>query len=75
MPWWSELFLTLVAATLWFKGATQRDDVIGLLLKMLGSAALLVVVIFGRPMLLNVGLLAVALWLPNAMRFEPPAGR
>lgn len=72
MPWWSELILSVVAVVLWLKGLAQRDDVIGLLLKLIGSAALLVVVIFGRPLLLEVGLLALALWLPSAMRFERP---
>jgi len=75
MPWWSELILSIVAAVLWFKGNAQRDDVIGLLLKLLGSAALLVVLLAGRPLLLEIGLLGLAIWLPSAMRFEPPAGR
>ena len=75
MPWWSELILSIVAAVLWFKGNAQRDDVIGLLLKLLGSAALLVVLLAGRPLLLEIGLLGLAIWLPSAMRFEPPSGR
>jgi hypothetical protein len=75
MPWWSELLLLLVALGLWLKGLDQSDDVVGLLLKLLGSVALLVVLIAGHPIPLEIALLGLALWLPGAMRFEPPSGR
>ena len=70
MAWWLELILLLSSATLWYRGLSQRDDVIGLLMKLIGTVCLLVVLIAGRPLLLEAGLLAVALWLPSALRCE-----
>ncbi len=70
MSWWSELLLLLLAAGLWLRGISQRDEVFGLFTKFLAVLVLLVVVIAGRPVLLELGLLALALWLPSAVRFE-----
>jgi hypothetical protein len=75
MPWWSELILLLVALGLWLKGWAQSDDVVGLLLKLLGSVAFLVVLFAGHPVPLEIALLGLAIWLPGAMRFEPPSER
>jgi hypothetical protein len=50
----------------WFSGSADRDDVWGLLLKMLAGIALLVVLLVGRPILLEGLALALALWLPGA---------
>lgn len=70
MSWWSELLLLLLAAGLWLRGISQRDEVFGLFTKFLAILVLVVVLIAGRPLLLELGLLALALWLPSAVRFE-----
>ena len=66
MPWWLDAVLLVSAALLWFSGSDDRDDVWGLLLKMLAGIALLVVLLGGRQILLEVLVLALALWLPSA---------
>jgi hypothetical protein len=66
MPWWLDLLLLLLAAGLWGSGCENRDDVWGLLLKLLGCAALAVVLLGGRQILLELIVLGVALWLPGA---------
>ena len=48
---------------------------VGLLLKLLGSVAFLVVLFAGHPVPLEIALLGLAIWLPGAMRFEPPSER
>ena len=45
MPWWLDALLLVSAALLWFSGSADRDDVWGLLLKMLAGIALLVVLL------------------------------
>ena len=66
MPWLLDAVLLVFAALLWFSGSADRDDVWGLLLKMLAGAALLVVLLGGRQILLEWLALALALWLPSA---------
>jgi hypothetical protein len=66
MPWWLDAVLLISAALLWFSGSADRDDVWGLLLKMLASVAVLVVLLGGRQILLEGLALALALWLPSA---------
>ena len=66
MPWWLDAVLLVSAALLWFSGSADRDDVWGLLLKMLAGIALLVVLLGGRQILLEGLALALALWLPSA---------
>jgi len=66
MPWWLSLGLLAVAALLWTKGRRNQDDVIGLLQVMIAVAAFMVVLLGGRPMLLELSVLALALWLPHA---------
>jgi len=66
MPWLLDAVLLVTAALLWFSGSADRDDVWGLLLKMLAGAALLVVLLGGRQILLEWLALALALWLPSA---------
>jgi hypothetical protein len=70
MSWWSELMLMLLAAGLWVRGVSHRDEVLGLFVKFLAVVALLVVLVAGRPVPLELGLLGLALWLPSALRFE-----
>ena len=66
MPWWLDGVLLVVATMLWLSGSNHRDDVWGLLQKMLAVIAVVVVLLGGRQMLLEAGLLALALWLPGA---------
>ena len=66
MPWWLSLGLLAVAALLWTKGRRNQDDVIGLLQVMIDVAAFMVVLLGGRPLLLELSALALALWLPRA---------
>lgn len=75
MSWWSELLLLLVAAGLWLRGMTQRDEVFGLFVRFLAIVVILVVLIAGRPLLLELALLSLALWLPSAVRFESDGSR
>ncbi|MEB3349675.1 MAG: hypothetical protein VKO00_06635 [Cyanobacteriota bacterium] len=66
MPWWLDLLVLLLAAGLWASGRDHTDDVWGLLQKLLATVALAVVLLGGRQILLELILLAVALWLPGA---------
>ena len=66
MPWWMDIVLLLGAVVLWASGSDERDDVWGLFQKMLGVAALLVVILGGRQILLELAGLTLALWLPSA---------
>ena len=70
MSWWSELLLLVLAAGLWVRGISQRDEVLGLFVKFLALVVLLVLLIAGRPVVLELALLGLALWLPSAVRFE-----
>lgn len=70
MAWWLELVLLLLAPVLWLRGSNDRDEVIGLFVRFLAIVAFLVVLIAGRPLLLELPLLALALWLPNALGCE-----
>jgi hypothetical protein len=75
MTWWSDLLLLLVAFVLWLRGTAQRDEVFGLFVRFLAIVLVLVVLIAGRPLLLELPLLALALWLPSAVRFESDGSR
>lgn len=66
MPWWLDILLLLASLALWVSGTDERDDVWGLFQKMLGVAALLVVILGGRQIVLELAGLALALWLPSA---------
>lgn len=66
MPWWLDGLLLVSALALWRSGSRNRDDVWGLLQKMLALIAVVVVLLGGRQMLLESALLALALWLPGA---------
>lgn len=70
MPWWMDLILLVIGLILWLLGDNHRDDVIGLLEKILAVAAVMVVLLGGRWLLLEGAALALALWLPSASRFE-----
>lgn len=66
MPWWLDGVLLIAAFLLWFSGSAHRDDVWGLLQKMLAVVAVAVVLLGGRQMLLEAAVLGLALWLPSA---------
>lgn len=66
MPWWLDIVLLLASLALWTSGFNERDDVWGLFQKMLALAALLVVILGGRQLLLELAGLGLALWLPGA---------
>jgi hypothetical protein len=70
MTWWGEVLLLLLSGVLWLRGLSHRDEVFGLFCKFLAVLVLLVLLIAGRPLLLELPLLALALWLPSAVRFE-----
>lgn len=66
MPWWLDLLLLGVALVLWCRASINADDVWSLLEKLLAVAALAVVLLGGRQLLLELIGLGVALWLPGA---------
>ena len=68
MPWWSTLVCLLLAAQLWASSYRNRDDVIGLLEKILACTLALVVLFVGHNILLELVGLVVALSLPIARR-------
>jgi hypothetical protein len=66
MPWWMDFVLLVGSVALWASGCDERDDVWGLFQKMLAVAALLVVILSGRQVVLELAGLGLALWLPSA---------
>lgn len=70
MPWWLDLILLSAAATLWFNGSANSDDVWSLFQKLLAAVALIVVLLGGRQLALELVGLGFALWLPSARRFQ-----
>lgn len=66
MPVWLTLLLLTVSAILWLSGSSNRDDVIGLLERILSVAALMVVVLVGRGLPLEIAGVLLAFWLPRA---------
>ncbi|MEB3317703.1 MAG: hypothetical protein VKO39_06130 [Cyanobacteriota bacterium] len=65
-----DLVLLVVGCVLWLLGDNHGDDVIGLLEKIFAVAAVMVVLLGGRWLLLELAVLVLALWLPSASRFE-----
>ena len=72
MPWWALLGLIALMTFLWFSGRSNRDDVLGLLQRLLAIAVALVVLFFGQNLLLESLVLVLALGLP-AVRSKQPA--
>ncbi len=66
MPWWMDFVLLGGSVALWASGCDERDEVWGLFQKMLAVAALLVVILSGRQLVLELAGLGLALWLPSA---------
>jgi hypothetical protein len=65
-----DLVLLVAGVVLWMEGTNQQDDTIGLLEKILATAAVMVVLLGGRWLPLEFAALGLALWLPSAARFE-----
>ncbi len=70
MPWWLDLLLLALAATLWWSGSANADDVWSLFQKLIAAVAVAVVLLGGRQILLELAALGLALWLPSARRFQ-----
>lgn len=70
-----DLLLLLAALTLMLRSNSERDEVWCLCLRMLAATALMAVITNVRGMPITILLLLLALWLPNASRFEklPPS--
>ena len=66
MPWWLDGVLLVAALLLWLSGSNNRDDVWGLLQKMLAITAAVVVLLGGRLLWLEALVLGLALWIPGA---------
>jgi hypothetical protein len=64
MPWWLDLLLLASAVAFWRSGSREADDVWSLLQRLFAVVALLVVLLGGRQVLLELLVLALALWLP-----------
>ncbi len=70
MPLWLDLLLLGLAVLLWSQGGRQLDDVVMMLLRILAVAFALVVLLGGRLLVLEIGLLALVLWLPSVRGME-----
>jgi hypothetical protein len=70
MPWWLDLVLLAGAVLLWVKGANTPDDVWSIFQKALAFAAVVIVLLGGRQILLEILALSITFWLPSAARFE-----
>ena len=70
MPWWLDLLLLIVGLVLWTKGGRQLDDVVMMLMRIPAVAFLLVVLLGGKWLLLELGLLALVIWLPSVRALE-----
>jgi hypothetical protein len=67
MPLWLTLSLLFGSVLLWCLGAGNRDEVIGLLERLLAVAAMAVVLLVSRPWLLELaGVIYAIWWLPRA---------
>ena len=70
MPLWLDLLFLGLAVVLWTQGGRQLDDVVMMLMRILAVAFGLVVLLGGRLLLLEIGLLALVLWLPSVRGME-----
>ena len=68
MSWGITLILLAAGVGLCLLGGVNRDDVFGLLMRIIGVVLLLVVSIFGRLLWLDLAGIALALWLPSAAK-------
>lgn len=70
MSWSVSLLLLLLSAMFWLAGSASRDDVFGLLAKIVGTVLGLVVVLFGHQLPLELLGLLLAFSLPAARNFQ-----
>ena len=70
MPLWLDLLFLGLAVVLLTQGGRQLDDVVMMLMRILAVAFGLVVLLGGRLLLLEIGLLALVLWLPSVRGME-----
>ncbi len=66
MPWGITLILVAAGLGLCLLGGLRSDDVVGLLMRIIGVVFLLAASIFGRLLWLDLAGIALALWLPSA---------
>lgn len=71
-----DVLLLLAAFTLLVRSNSERDEVWCLCLRVLAVVSVLAVITSVRGLPISLLLLALALWLPSASRFEqlPPSG-
>ena len=68
MPWGITLILVSAGIGLCLLGGVNRDDVVGLLMRIIGMVFLVAASIFGRLLWLDLAGIALALWLPSASK-------
>jgi len=68
MPWGITLILIAAGIGLCLLGGGNRDDVVGLLMRIIGVVFLVAACIFGRLLWLDLAGIALALWLPSASK-------
>lgn len=66
MPWGITLILATAGVGLFLLGGVNRDDVIGLLMRIIGVVFVMAASIFGRLLWLDLAGIVLALWLPSA---------
>jgi hypothetical protein len=66
MPWGITLILATAGVGLFLVGGLNRDDVVGLLMRIIGMVFVMAASIFGRLLWLDMAGIVLALWLPSA---------
>jgi hypothetical protein len=66
MPWGITLILAAAGVGLFLLGGVNRDDVLGLLMRIIGMVFVMAASIFGRLLWLDLAGIVLALWLPSA---------
>lgn len=66
MPWGITLILATAGVGLFLVGGLNRDDVVGLLMRIIGMVFVMAASIFGRLLWLDLAGIVLALWLPSA---------
>jgi hypothetical protein len=66
MPWGITLILATAGVGLFLLGGVNRDDVVGLLMRIIGMVFVMAASIFGRLLWLDLAGIVLALWLPSA---------
>ncbi len=66
MPWGITLILVAAGLGLCLLGGVNGDDVVGLLMRIIGVVFLLAACLFGRLLWLDLAGITLALWLPSS---------